>query len=289
MDSYSKLEEAFCEFTGYDYAIAVNTGTAGLHLAVEAIGAKKVAVADFTMASCAFACSYAGAEVVTVDCGEDLNMRPDLVPDDVDAVMPVHIYGREAFTNYDKPTIVDMSEAHGIDCTGDIAVYSLYKNKIVHAEEGGIVVTNNKEYAETIRDLKNMAFGKTHNFFHSRIGYNYRMTDSQAELALNSLKDIKDNLEKRKQVNDWYNEAFGHFVVHDVDWVHDFFVPDNSIVEKIPEARYFFKPISSFPMYSGKEGYAYDVAKRGMYLPIRPEMTKQEVTNSVDKVLLWYN
>lgn len=285
MALYSKLEEAFCEFTGYDYAVAVNSGTAGLHLAVEALGAKRVAIPNFTMAACAFACSYAGAEVVTVDCGEDLNMRPELVPDDVDAVMPVHIYGRKAFTDYDLPTIVDMSEAHGIECTGDIAVYSLYQNKIVHAEEGGIVVTNNKDYADDMRDLKNMAFGDKHNYYHERVGYNYRMPESQAEMALKSLEKVQENLEKRWQVNEWYNEILDHHSVHDVDWVHDFYVQDNSIVDDIPEARYFFKPISSLPMYDGTGGLAREKSEKGMYLPIYPHYSKTDVERICNPLL----
>ena len=292
MQPYERLENAFAEFAIKEHAISCNTGTAGLHLALLALNISEgdeVIVCDFVMAACAFAISYVGATPIVVDCDENLNIDVSKIREKVSsktkAIMAVHTYGRECnmkiicniAKEFDIKVIVDMSEAHGIPCTGDIAVYSLYRNKIVCAEEGGIIVTNNKVYADKMRDLKNMAFGKVHNFFHSEIGYNYRMSNLQAELALTSLKDIKDNLSKRKQVNDWYNEYLAHFVEHDVDWVHDFLVENNSIVDKLPEARYFFKPISSFPMYSGKEGYAYEISKHGMYLPIDPTYTKEKV------------
>lgn len=290
MDLYSKLEQEFCKFTGYKYAIAVNSGTSGLHLALEAIGVEggDVIIPDFTMAACAFAVSYARGNVVTVDCDSNLNMNPNLVKitPKTKAIMPVHVYGRKAYTDYPIPTVVDMSEAHGIECTGDIAVYSLYKNKIVHAEEGGMVVTNNKEYADKIRDMKNMSFGKKHDFHHKRIGYNYRMPESQAKLALKSLRDVKKNLKKRKQINNWYNEFLGCNTHHDVDWVYDIMVDNNKIVDNIPESRYFFKPISSFPMYNSDIGKnAMYASKRGLYLPIDPKFTKRNVKKICDKLL----
>ncbi len=286
MDSYLELENNFCAFTNKRYAVSCNTGTSGLHLALLALGigeGDEVIIPDFTMSACAFAVSYTGAKVVTVDCGDDYNMRHDLikVTPNTKAIMAVHIYGRNAnvagLKKFGLPIIEDMSEGHGIIPKGDIAVYSLYKNKIIHAEEGGIVVTNDKDYADTIRDLKNMAFGDKHNFYHERVGYNYRMSDAQAKIALKSLDKFGDNRVKRRQVASWYDEIFERKHDNECNWVYDFEVEDNSIVDKIPEARYFFKPISTFPMYTQQVGKkALEISKRGMYLPIYPDMTKKD-------------
>ena len=165
----NKLEKEYAKFCGKKYAIAVNSGTSALHLALIAMGVKKddeVIVPDFTMAACGFAVNYCGAKVVTVDCKNDLTIDETLIEEKITkktkAIMPVHIYGRlcnmKAINNIAKKhglkVIEDACEAQGAD-TGhaDITCYSLYKNKIIAGEEGGIVTTNSKKVYNLIQDL----------------------------------------------------------------------------------------------------------------------------------------
>lgn len=278
---YNILEEEFAKFVGTKYAVAVNTGTAGLHLALVALGIGKgdeVIVPDFTMAACGFAVSYTGAKVVTVDCRSDYNIDPALIEAKITkrtkAIMPVHIYGRlcdmkaikKIAKKHNLKIIEDASEAHGAAKGGnsDALVFSLYKNKIIHAEEGGIICTNSKRLYNSLNYLKNMAFDKGHTYVHNDIGFNYRMPDSQAKLALQSLKDYPKNANKRKR----YDNS-NHDAVWVVDYLADTEKRRDAFVKRTPTARYFFKPLSTMPMWKQRVGKnALKYSKLGFYLTI---------------------
>lgn len=304
---YKKLEEEFAKFHGSKYAVATNTGTAALHLALEAIGAgpgHEVIVPDFTMAACGFAVSYTGAEPIFVDCDKTFCIDPQLIEDKITsrtiAIMPVHIYGRicnmEAINEIAKKhglwVIEDASEAHGAKLgNADITVYSFYKNKIVHAEEGGILCTNKKVIAETANDLKNMCFGASHNYFHNRVGFNYRMSDSQAEMALKSLKQIDKSLKRRREIEAIYDSYFkkGKLGKREVVWVYDLFSNNkDEIIKNVPEARHFFKPLSTMPMWRQPTGkYAQKIADTGFYLPCTAELTDKQVKDIAERVIIY--
>lgn len=257
MDSAFKiLEKKYAKFTGAKYAVSCNSGTSALHLALLAVGVARgdeVIIPDFTMAACGFAVSYCRAKPVFVDCDDSLCIDPTLIEAKITkktkAIMAVHIYGRlcdmKAILRIAKKhklkVIEDACETQGAvyKSKADITCYSFYENKIIHGEEGGICTTDNKKYAEDMNDLKNMAFGKEHNYFHERIGYNYRMANSQAKLALKSLKNyLKEN--KRRRIIE--KETYGMKWL-DAVWVLPFHPRGD---------RDFFKPLSSFPMYGGK-------------------------------------
>ncbi len=288
---YQTLEHKYADFAGSKYAVAVSSGTAALHLALIALGIGRddeVIVPDFTMAACGFAISYVGAKVVTVDCGFDLNIDVSKIEDKITsktkAIMVVHIYGRlcdmktimKIARKHSLKVIEDACEAQGAvyNSEADITCYSLYRNKIIHAEEGGIVCTNNKEWADDIRDLKNMAFGVGHNYYHDRIGYNYRMTDSQAKLALKSLDKYEDNNIKRREFESTWNNLIPT-LKRDAVWVYDFVCEsatdkENTILEFNENKvvwRHFFKPLSTMPMWKQEVGRnALDYSNRGLYI-----------------------
>lgn len=265
---YKQLEEKYAKFVGSKFAVSVNSGTAALHLGLLAIGIGKgdeVIIPDFTMAACGFAVSYTGAKPVFVDCKDDLNIDEKLIEAKITkrtkAIMSVHIYGRlcnmKAILRIAKKhklkVIEDACEAQGavFESKADVTCYSFYANKIIHAEEGGICTTDNEEIAKKIGYLKNMAFSPEHDYFHREIGFNYRMPESQAKLALQSLKEVKVNLKKRRQ---WEQDMLKiHWAnplpKRDVVWVFDTLHP-HDISDK--NSRPFFKPLSSFPMYGGK-------------------------------------
>ena len=283
MAGYSKLEKEYAKFCGKKYAVAVNSGTSALHLALIVMGIKEgdeVIVPDFTMAACGFAVSYCGAKVVTVDCKHDLNIDETLIEKKITkktkAIMPVHIYGRlcnmEAINKIAKKhklkVIEDACEAQGAD-TGhaDITCYSLYQNKIVAGEEGGIITTNDSQIYKKLKDLKCMSFGKKHNFFHSSIGYNYRITESSAILALKSLQKIKKNLKKRRKIEKYWDERIPEnwqMPDRDVVWVYDFVPPKG--FESESDYREFFKPLSTMPMWKQETGeLARYYSEKGIY------------------------
>jgi dTDP-4-amino-4,6-dideoxygalactose transaminase len=262
---YKEFEDKFAEYTKSKYAVSCNTGTAALHLGLLALGVGKgdeVIVPDFTMAACAFAVSYTGATPVFVDCDDTLNMDwaliEEKITDKTKAIMAVHIYGRlcnmkeilRIAKKHKLKVIEDASEAHGavFNSKADITCYSLFKNKIIHAEEGGVCTTDSKKYADLMNYFKNMAFGKKHDYFHEHIGFNYRMPESQAKLAIKSLKNVDKELKRRRKLENTYSKIIKDFGYRDVVWVYDYIgKPIKGL-----ETRPFFKPLSSFPMYGGK-------------------------------------
>jgi len=287
MAGYSRLELEYAKFTGKNYAVAVNSGTSALHLALLVMGVgagDEVIVPDFTMAACGFAVSYCGANVVTVDCKDDLTIDEKLIEAKITkktkAIMPVHIYGRlcnmkainKIAKKYKLKVIEDACEAQGADTgNADITCYSLYQNKIIAGEEGGIITTNNKKIYDKLQDLKCMSFGKKHNFFHEDIGFNYRITEHSALLALKSLKEVKKNLKNRRfkeLIFDQITPEEWRMPKRDVVWVYDFVPPKE--FKPTREYREFFKPLSKMPMWrqnTGKKAKYY--GERGIYYPIK--------------------
>lgn len=297
-EPYKELEEKYAKFTKKDFAISCNSGTSALHLALLALGVGKgdeVIIPDFTMGACAFAVSYVGAKVVTVDCDDTLTIDVTKIEEKITkktkAIMAVHIYGRicnmqeigRIAKKHNLKVIEDGCEAQGVPSSkyADLSCYSFYKNKIIAAEEGGIVCTDNFSYKVKMDFLKNMAFDTGHTYFHSSVGYNYRMANSQAIMALESLKNYPRNEEKRRKIEQWYNNMLpcGRGKRKAV-WVYDCENTNaKTIAEAVKESRHFFKPISTFPMYKQKAGEkASFYAQVGFYLPCNPALDRKEIT-----------
>ena len=281
MEPYKQLEQEYSRFVGSKYAVTCNSGTSALHLALRALGVSagdEVIVPEFTMIACAFAVSYCGATPVFIDCKDDLNIDFELIEEKITprtkAIMPVHIYGRLA--NMDK--IMAIADKHGIFVVEDaceaqgavfqsrahITAYSFYKNKIIHAEEGGIATTDDPELAKRMNFLKNMSFGDQHNYIHAEIGFNYRMPDTMATLALRSLEEYPQERDRREVLVRYYDSVFGETPKRDANWVYD--------MKKQPviglQTREFFKPMSMNPPYLGEYKHlnAYRLSQEGMYI-----------------------
>jgi len=273
--AFKKLEYEYAKFVGSKYAVSCNSGTSALHLGLLSLGIGKgdeVICPDFTMAACGFAISYTGAKPVFVDCDDTLCIDPNLIESKITkntkAIMAVHIYGRlcrmdkilKIAKKYHLKVIEDACEAQGAvyKSKADITCYSFYENKIIHAEEGGICTTDNKKYADRINYLKNMAFSPAHDYMHLEIGYNYRMPNSQAKLALKSLKDYPKENKRRREIE----KKFYGYTWLDAVWV----LPN---IRGVGD-RKFFKPLSTFPMYGGKcqSPKALYYSKIGHYIKI---------------------
>lgn len=289
-ETYQQLEQEFAIFADKRFAIAVNTGTAALHLSLIALGigpGDEVIVPDFTFAACAFAVSYTGATPIFVDCNDTLNIDPELIEGKITtrtkAIMPVHIYGRrcnmervnEIAKRYGLFVVEDVSEAHGVTLgENTVACYSLQSTKIIHAEEGGMIVTDSKELYKKIQYLKNLSNDGT--YFHKEIGFNYRMANSQAKLALQSLREFPINRERRMQIESWYQDRIpDQMPPRDVVWVYDTLIPWKGQ----RGARPFFKPLSSLPMYAQPVGKKAQFYSQFTLFPVTPEMTEGDVTN----------
>lgn len=273
MEPYQQLEKEYAKFTQSKYAVSCSSGTAGLHLALAALGigpGDEVIVPDFAMAAVAFAVSYTGAVPKFADVYIDsYGMRIDEIKrcmtQKTKAIIIVHTYGRVSaalpyiieFARAMKIAIIeDACEAQGAihNSEADMTVYSFYKNKIIAAEEGGMVTTNKKKYADKINYLKNMAFGPKHDYFHKAVGFNYRMTNAMARMALASLGNYVAQVLFRTTVEDIYMRRLPTKPRNAV-WFYEVKVKNKAeILRKVSGARDAFKPLSSFPMYGGGEG-----------------------------------
>jgi dTDP-4-amino-4,6-dideoxygalactose transaminase len=196
-----RFEERFAAYCGADQAIAVNTGTSALHLALLAAGigaGDEVITVSATFVATTAAILYAGATPVFVDIDDTTwTMDPSKIEAAITprtkAVMPVHLHGRLAdmaainavARAHGLVVIEDACQAHGAErdgkragTWGDIAAFSFYPGKNLGAcGEGGGITTDNAEYAEIMRSLRD--WGQAGKYNHVRHGFNYRMDGVQ--------------------------------------------------------------------------------------------------------------
>lgn len=308
---YLELEDKFSSYIGVEDCVAVSTGTAALHVALEALQLpenSEVIVPQFTMVATAWAVYYARLQPVFVDCTDDLLIDIDdlksKITSKTKAIMVTHVYGRvvnmdkiaEIACNNNLRVIEDAAEAHG--CTWgekmvgsfDIGCFSFYRNKIVCGEEGGAVTSSDLEFMNRVRDMKSMSFGNKHDYMHDSIGFNYRMTDSQASLIIESLQSVDKNIELRRQNANFYDTIIpSEFLMpkRDVPWVYDIFVPSNKIVDKFRDqkvaARYGFKPVSMCAPFriDATATNAFRLSEHVMYLPVDPSLSQGEMVKYI--------
>ena len=307
-----QFEEMFAKKHDQKHGVACSSGTTALILALRALGVgqgDEVIIPEFTMIATAWAVSMVGATPVFVDCGLDLCINPHKIEDKITnktkAIIPVHIYGRqcdmgkimEIAYEYGLRVIEDSAEGHGIKPVGDIACFSLFANKIITAGEGGICVTNDQYFAEQMKHLRGMAFNKDHTFLHKKLGYNFRMTNLQAAVALAQTEQLENILKKRKLIESWYDEELSSLLgrkdieimpKRNVLWMYDVKVAMNIrdellnfLKEKGVETRVGFKPMSMQPMYRDmyENLYAYKASMEVFYLPTFTGMSHQDVKN----------
>jgi len=319
---YIKLEEEYCKFVGTSGCVTTNTGTSALHLALEGLNLEpgdEIIVPEFTMVASAWSVVYAGLKPVFVDCDDELlvdtNKIVNKITSRTKAIMVTHVYGRvcdmssimNIANKYGLRVIEDACEAQGAFYGGgegaatipnkmvgsyDIGCFSFYRNKIIYAEEGGAITTDDKELLKKCADLKSMSFGENHDYLHGKIGFNYRMTDGQATKALESLKNVEKNNKKRKQIERWYNNFIPDNIkmpdTRKVVWVYDIKIPDvrkDDLVKFLNNrniaARHSFKPMSMQPTfnYNYKHLNAYKMSRKVCYLPVFPDLREADVAD----------
>lgn len=306
MEAYQRLEKEFAEFVEAPYAVSCSSGTSALHLALLALGVgvgDEVVVPDFTMAACGFAVAYVGATPIFADVDSNTySLRPDelkrVIGPKTKAIIIAHIYGRLApmqellkiAHEHNIPVIEDACEVHGAirNSAADITVYSFYRNKIISAEEGGMLVSRNKRFIERAQYLKNMAFDADHSYFHAEIGYNYRLSNAMAEQALASLHSYQENNSKRRNIESWY-QAFFPMPKREAVWFYETRVPvkaKREILSAISAARNSFRPLSSLPMWGNTPGHkiARELSSTLILLPAHPSLSREEVEEIASKV-----
>ncbi len=222
-----KFEEQFAASVGRRHAIAVTNGTAALDVAVECLEigpGDEVILPSLTIISCVLQIVRAGATPVLVDSDPqtwnmDIQQIEEKITSRTKAIMVVHIYGlpvdmdpvRELADRYDVQIIEDAAQMigqqyRGRPCGsfGAISTFSFYPNKHVTTGEGGMVVTDHDDLAETCRSLRNLCFQKERRFVHERLGWNLRMTNLQAALGLAQLEQLSAFITRKRNMGRYY-------------------------------------------------------------------------------------
>jgi perosamine synthetase len=222
----AEFERKFADYCGASHAVAVNNGTAALHAALLAadIGqGDEVIVPAFSFFATASAVLMCGATPVFVDVNEQtFNINPQQIEERVTpktrAVIGVHLFGQpfeipavqEVCGHHDLTLIEDAAQAHGalfkgekVGSFGHFGCFSFYATKNMITGEGGMVTTNEKAYNERLRLIIN--HGQSEKYLHTRLGYNYRMTDIAAAIGLAQLKKLEKFNQRRRKNAEYYN------------------------------------------------------------------------------------
>lgn len=230
------FEREFAEKLGVTHAVALSSGTAALHLALLAAGIGPgdiVATSTLTFAATANAIRYVGAEPVFIDSEyQSWNMDPQLLEDElcesarqgrrIKAALVVDVCGQaadwdpilEVCRRYDVTPIEDAAEALGATYQGraagtlaDIGCFSFNGNKIITTSGGGMLVTENAQWAERVRHLATQARDPALHYQHSSIGYNYRLSNLLAAIGRGQLRVLDDRVSKRRANFGFYQSA----------------------------------------------------------------------------------
>jgi perosamine synthetase len=222
-----EFEKKFADYCSTTHAVAINNGTAALHAALLAadIGAgDEVIVPSFSFIATASAVSMTGAKPIFVDVNEQtfgidpVQAEAGVTPK-TKAIIGVHLFGHP----FDVPGIMQVCESHNLTLVEDAAqaqgamyrgtktggfgkfgCFSFYATKNMTTGEGGMVTTSDKISNERLRLLIN--HGQSEKYLHTRLGYNYRMTDMAAAIGIVQLKKLdKFNIRRRKNAEFYDN------------------------------------------------------------------------------------
>ena len=321
-----RFEAELAALAGRRFGISCSSGTAGLHLGVRALGigrGDEVITTPFSFVASANCLLYEGAIPRFVDIEEDsLGLDPALIDDAASprtrAVLPVHVFGRpcrieaidSAARSHGWSLIEDSCEALGssvdgrpLGSFGDLSVFAFYPNKQITTGEGGVVLTDDEELAETMRSLRNQGRDRDGTWLrHVRLGYNYRLDEMSAAVGVAQLERLADLRSGRARAAAAYQRALG-----DADWVTlpaigagesvDWFVyvirldptiDRDALIPLLADrgvpSRPYFSPIHLQPFYRSEFGFAPGdfpvterVAASTLALPFSSRLTEDEV------------
>jgi perosamine synthetase len=225
-----KFESQVAATASVPHAIAVSSGTAGLHLCIRGLGigeGDEVIVPSFAFIAAANAIRYERAMPVFVDIDPvTLNIDPQRIEEAITprtrAIMAVHTFGvpaamsaiLEIAARHGLEVIEDACEAIGaeydsrkVGSIGHAGVFAFYPNKQITTGEGGVVVTRDEAFARRVRALRNQGRYETDDWFqHSELGYNYRISEINCALGLAQMMRLEEILKKREGVACAYHE-----------------------------------------------------------------------------------
>lgn len=344
-----RFERMFSEYVSSKYAVALSSCTAGLHLALLAIGVSEgdeIITTPYTFAATSNVIIHSSAIPVFVDIDEEtLNINPDKIEEKITertkAIMPVHIGGRPCYMDkimeiarrHNLYVIEDAAHAVGtiyketkIGSIGDLTSFSFHAVKNMTTAEGGMITTDNEEWARFIRvnslhGMNKDAWQRKGSWFYEIVsaGYKYNMTDIQASIGIHQLEKIERFIELRKKYASIYTEKLGD--IEEIETLSPYeygrntyhlyvikIKPDRmritrdkfirALREENISTNVHYIPIHLHPYYRERFGYkkgdypsAERVYERAISLPIYPAMKEKDVLdviNAIEKIVVYY-
>ncbi len=245
-----EFEKNIAEYAGAKHAVAVNSGTSGLHLCVRALGLKagdEVITTPFSFVASANVLLYEKCVPVFVDIdlktlNIDANKIEAAITAKTKAIMVVHVFGRpspmreivEIAKRYNLKIIEDACEAIGaksgnrtVGSIGDAGVFAFYPNKQITTGEGGMIVTNDETVAAQARMLRNQGRDAASEWFeHVALGYNYRLSEINCALGIEQVKRLDSILNLRETIARIYQAQLQknpHLILPEIE------IPDGKI------------------------------------------------------------
>ncbi len=236
----TKFEQKLSKRLKTHEAVALNSGTSALHLALAILGVEagdEVICQSFTFCASANPIIYLGATPIFVDSELDSwNICPEILEDAIlgriakgkkpKAIVLVHLFGMpakieallEIATKYQIPIIEDAAEAVGstynnVSCGafGDIGIFSFNGNKIITTGGGGALISSNATIIQRARYLSTQAREDLPYYQHLEIGFNYKMNNLAASIGLAQLEQLDEFVSKRRKINANYKKLLGSF------------------------------------------------------------------------------
>lgn len=334
----NEFERRFAEWHGRKFALTVSNGTAALEVALHGLGIKpgdEVILPNLTIISCFSAIVRLGAIPICIDSSpEDWNIDVSLIEDQITnktrAIMAVDLFGMpanfhkvyEIAKKYGLRLIEDAAEAIGgqignrmCGSFGDVSTFSLFANKNITAGEGGVILTDCPEIYRRCSSYKNLYFGEVRDYRHEDLGFNYRMSNIHAAIALAQLENIDEKLNiKISNANLYHSlmplEAFRKYQKEQDDkkcvyWMYAFEMKSDlnidaaTMIKELErcgiQARRLFCGLVQQPIYKKLFGetkrnfYESELAYRnGFYLPSGLCLTNEqisEVCSAVSRII----
>ncbi len=341
----TQFEEDFKRYKGVQYAQALNSCTAALHLSLLALGIGKgdeVITTPMTFCATVNAIIHSGATPVLADCDiKTMNIDPYQIEKKITrktkAILPVHFAGRSC----EMDTIMDIARRHKLfvveDCAhaieteykgkksgtfGDIGCFSFYVTKNIVTGEGGMVITDNEEFANKIKVLGLHGMSKDawkrfsdEGYKHYKVvecGFKYNMMDLQAAIGIHQLKKIDQYWKRREEIWNIYNDIFSDLPIQlpassELNTRHAYHLYTILIDEKISRIErdqfleamtqeniglgVHYLSIPEQPYYQSKFGWkvkdypnAQRIGETTVSLPISPKLIQHDVDDVINSV-----
>jgi len=308
----ARFEEEFADYVGSKYCAAVANGTAAIHLSLLALGIQEgdeVITVSHTFRATVAAIKYCGAIPIYVDIRDDTfvidhNSLESKITDKTKCIIPVHIYGNVAAMKeikriadkYNIPIVEDCSQAHGskihdqhVGTFGTLGTFSFYPGKGLGAlGDAGCVVTNDENLYKFITKMRQ--------WDDNAIGYNYRMSNIQAEFLRIKLKTFDTILFEKRQIADEYNKHFP-YVKCDTGVFHSYHVYPILVSERdkfieilksqVEIKSHYNIPVHRLTCYRSSVSLPITekISNHEVSLPIYPGVDSEKVITHIENIL----